>query len=52
MDMIGVKSNMLLFFFLSLIIELKSLSQVRLFVTSRTIAYQAPPSMEFSRQEY
>ena len=52
MDMIGIKSNMLLFFFLSLIIELKSLSQVWLFVTPRTVAYQAPPSMEFSRQEY
>ena len=50
--MIGIKSNMLLFFFLSLIIELKSLSQVWLFVTPRTVAYQAPPSMEFSRQEY
>ena len=52
MDMIGIKSNMLLFFFLSLIIELKSLSQVWLFVTPRTVAYQAPPSTEFSRQEY
>ena len=52
MDPIGIKSNMLLFFFLSLIIELKSLSQVWLFVTPRTVAYQAPPSTEFSRQEY
>ena len=33
--MIGIKSNMLLFFFLSLIIELKSLSQVWLFVTPK-----------------
>ena len=31
---------------------MKSLSRVRLFVTPRTVAYQAPPSMGFSRQEY
>ena len=31
---------------------MKSLSRVRLFVTPRTIAHQAPPSMGFSRQEY
>ena len=30
----------------------KSLSRVRFFVTPWTIAHQAPPSMEFSRQEY
>ena len=30
----------------------KSLSRVQLFVTPWTIAYQAPLSMEFSRQEY
>ena len=30
----------------------KSLSRVRLFATPWTIAYQAPQSMEFSRQEY
>ena len=29
----------------------KLLSRVRLFVTPWTIAYQAPPSMGFSRQE-
>ena len=28
----------------------KSLSRVRLFVTPRTAAYQAPPSMGFSKQ--
>ena len=28
------------------------LSRVRLFVTPWTVAYQAPLSMEFSRQEY
>ena len=30
---------------------LKSVSRVRLFVTPWTVAYQAPPSMGFSRQE-
>ena len=29
-----------------------SLSRVQLFATSWTIAHQAPPSMEFSRQQY
>ena len=32
--------------------QMKSLSRVRFFVTLRTVAYQAPPSMGFSRQEY
>ena len=32
--------------------EVKSLSRVRLSATPRTVAYQAPLSMEFSRQEY
>ena len=31
---------------------MKLLSRVQLFSTPWTIAYQAPPSMEFSRQEY
>ena len=31
---------------------MKSLSRVRLLVTPWTAAYQAPPSMGFSRQEY
>ena len=31
---------------------MKSLSCVRLFVTPWTVAYQAPPSLGFSRQEY
>ena len=31
--------------------KVKSLSCVRLFVTPWTVAYQAPPSMRFSRQE-
>ena len=33
-------------------ILVKSLSRVRLFATPWTVAYQAPPSMGFSRQEY
>ena len=32
--------------------KLKSVSRVRLFVTLWTVAYQAFPSMGFSRQEY
>ena len=33
-------------------VKVKSLSHVRLLVTSWTAAYQAPPSIGFSRQEY
>ena len=33
-------------------VKVKSLSRVWLFVTPWTTAYQAPPSMRFSRQEY
>ena len=33
-------------------VKVKSLSRVRLFVTLWTVAYQALPSMGFSRQEY
>ena len=36
----------------SLIILVKLLSRVQLFVTPWTVAYQAPRSMGFSRQEY
>ena len=32
--------------------KVKSLSRVRLFATPWTVAYQASPSMGFSRQEY
>ena len=32
--------------------EVKSFSRVRLFATPWTVAYQAPPSLGFSRQEY
>ena len=38
--------------FLALRCKVSSLSRVRLFVTPCTVAYQAPPSMGFSRQEY
>ena len=33
-------------------VKVKSLSRVRLFATPWTVAYQAPPSTGFSRQEY
>ena len=33
-------------------VKVKSLSRVLLFATLWTVAYQASPSMEFSRQEY
>ena len=33
-------------------VKVKSLSPVRLFVSLWTVAYQAPPPMGFSRQEY
>ena len=33
-------------------VKVKSLSRVRLFATPWTIAYQASPSLGFSRQEY
>ena len=33
-------------------VKVKSLSRVRFFVTTWTVAYQVPPSMGFSRQEY
>ena len=33
-------------------VKVKSLSRVRFFTTPWTAAYQAPPSMGFSRQEY
>ena len=33
-------------------VKVKLLSRVRLFATPWTVAYQAPPSMEFFRHEY
>ena len=42
-----------IFFWLKrLVSEVKSLSRVQLFGTPWTVAYQASPSMGFSRQEY
>ena len=38
--------------FLLQCVKVKSFSHVRLFMTPWTAAYQAPPSMGFSRQEY
>ena len=34
------------------VVKVKSLSRVRLFVSPWTVAHQAHPSMEFSRQQY
>ena len=33
-------------------VKVKSLSRIQLFATPWTVAYQASPSMEFSRHEY
>ena len=37
---------------MSMKVKVKSLNRVRLFATLWTVAHQAPPSVEFSRQEY
>ena len=37
---------------MNILVKVKSLSRVRLFATPWTVAYHAPPSMGFSRQEY
>ena len=39
-------------FIINMKVKVKSLSCVRLFATAWTVAYQAPQSMELSRQEY
>ena len=39
-------------YYLPLKVKMKLLSHVQLFATPWTVAYQAPPSMEFSRQEF
>ena len=44
--------NTFLYFTFTVKVKAKSLSRVQLFVTLWTVAYQAPPSMGFSRQEY
>ena len=38
--------------YLKVKVKMKSLSHVQFFATPWTVAHQAPPSMEFSRQEY
>ena len=38
--------------FMAIKVKVNSLSHVQLFATPWTVAYQAPPSMGFSRQEY
>ena len=40
------------FMLVMVMVMVKSLSRVRLFATPWTVAYQAPPSIGFSRQEY
>ena len=45
-------SRSLLVIYLYMKVKVKSLSDVRLFATPWTVAYQSPHSMEFSRQEY
>ena len=47
----GVKNNWISLF-KHMRVKVKSLSHVQLFVTPWTVAYQASPSMGFSRQEY
>ena len=46
MTILGEKINVIVS------LKVKSLSRVRLFATPWTVAYQAPPSMGSSRQEY
>ena len=43
---------MIPWFFLKVKVKVKSLSRVQLFMTPWTVAYQAPPFLGFSRQEY
>ena len=47
-----IKSQDTSFSYTLLKVKVKSLSCVQLFATLCTVAYQAPPSIEFSRQEY
>ena len=51
-DFISLQWLYILLLLCDLKVKVKSLSRVRLFVTPWTVAHQAPPSMEFSRQEY
>ena len=41
-----------IYMFMHVNVNVKSLSRVQLFLTPWTLAYQAPLSMGFSRQEY
>ena len=43
---------MIILLYMKVKVKMKSLSCVRLFATPWTAAYQAPPSMAFSKQEY
>ena len=52
MGVSSTDSEVLMLLFNHLKVKVKSLSRVQLFVTPWTVAYQAPPSMGFSRQEY
>ena len=49
---LGILGKVILYTCVRVCVCVKSLSRVRLFVTPRTVAYQAPPSMGFSREEY
>ena len=48
----SITSKCLLKPLLGKIVKVKSLSRFQLFATPWSVAYQAPPSMGFSRQEY
>ena len=47
-----VRASFIYLFLLIFTVKVKSLSHARLFATPWTVAYQAPPSVGFSRQEY
>ena len=44
-------THTLVYYFIKMKVKVNLLSRVRLFATPWTVAYQAPPSMGFSRQE-
>ena len=48
----SLSHSVVFLYFFALISSVQSLSRVRLFATPWTVAYYAPPSMGFSRQEY
>ena len=49
---LGILGKVILYTCVRVCVCVKSLSSVRLFETPWTVAYQAPLSMGFSRQEY